>query len=239
MAPFASIFLLYYRLFVNLYQFGYSRLKEISLSSAIILTTAGLFLSFSRTALLGAGLGLFFLSFVHLKKWRRLLLSFFFIIATAGLLFYNYGQLYYTRFEPLTGISTASVVDRKTYIQESFSLIKKHPLFGVGAGNYGLALNQAVDKKINSYYYQPVHNFWLMLFTEIGLFGLICIVFLFFKLIIDSLKNLKQAREAKLIVACLLLTFAISLFDHWLWSLHFGVLFFWTIIGLSIKTLAK
>ena len=222
-------------LFINLYQNNYSRAKEIGLSLMIILATVGLFLSFSRAAIIAMALGLIIIIASRPRAWRRALLSILFIAATGLILFFNYGQLYHNRLEPLQGVASQSIDDRATYFQESMTIIKKHPLFGVGAGNYGLALVQQFPDKPNSYYYQPVHNVFLFIWSEIGVLGLALWLILLFKLLLDGLKTIKISAESGLAVAGLSLVIALMFFDHWLWSLHFGLMFFWLIVGLVLK----
>jgi len=232
-------------LFINLYAQGYSRTKEILLSLAIFLNTIALFVSFSRAGILATAIGLIWLFFLNLKNWRRLFLSFFISGLTVFILVVPYGQLYQSRLAALgettisTRLETKSLAERADYTRHALQLTKNHPLFGVGAGNYGLAVEREVVKDQLSYYYQPVHNAFLLIFAEIGIFGLICWLLLLTKLLFDCFTKIKTNQEASLAIAGLGLIVVIMFFDHWLWSLHFGIIFFWLIIGLIVKVLSK
>lgn len=242
--------------------------QEIMLSIALVMITAGLFFSFSRSAILGTFFGLAILFAHHIKKsrlsisfsratvsaawlinllinnfknWQYWLITGAIIGITVIALIIPYGHLYRARvgvFDPATvgaRLEVKSLDERSSYNTQAWELIKKHPLWGVGVGHYGLAISQELIPNQLSYYYQPVHNVFLLIWSEIGLggalFWLALIAFLFF----TALQNIKTNAYAPLAFALLFLPFTIMFFDHWLWSLHFGILFLWMIIGLVIK----
>lgn len=214
------------------------RLKELALSLIIILGAIGLFLSFSRAAVLAFCLGLAILFISQWKLWPRLLLSLFLIVAVSGALASQYGYLYVTR-APNIAVSVVdqrleakSLSERAEYLRQAKILIARHPLLGVGLGNFGVAVSETITKKQISYYYQPVHNVFFLVASEIGLTGL-----LFFLLFLGWLffGALKIVRDNSLPLALLGALLAMMMFDHWLWSLHFGVLFFWLVAGLAFK----
>lgn len=250
--------------------------QELALSFALILITAGLFVSFSRAAILSAGLGLIILFIGHFKNWRLFLTPALIIGVTVIALIIPYGHLYRARvgvFDPATvgaRLEVKSLDERSSYNRQAWELIKKHPLWGVGAGHYGLAISQEIIPQQLSYYYQPVHNVFLLVWAELGAVGLFFWVVLLVKLLLDiilsfrakphwttaqgKLKNffntfknlegiLHQTAAAGLVqndknglaLAIFILPLTIMFFDHWLWDLHFGVLFFWLIVGLVIK----
>jgi hypothetical protein len=100
---------------------------------------------------------------------------------------------------------------------------------GVGAGNYGLAVqNKFIGLSYNSY--QPVHNVYLLVCSEIGIIGFFSFCALFFYFTYMRWKR-GDTYEIAVIVSILCL----FLFDHWWWSLHFGVLFLFLILGILGK----
>lgn len=214
------------------------RIKELFLSLVIILGTAGLFLSFSRAAILAFGLGLFILFISHYKLWPRLLLSLFLIVAVSGALAYQYGYLYVTRSQNIAvssldnRLEAKSINERIEYLNQAKTIIKTYPLLGVGLGNFGIAVSERITTKQLSYYYQPVHNVFFLVASEIGLLGLACLVILLGLLLLNSLKINKNCSLPLALLGALLV---IMTFDHWLWSLHFGVLLNWLILGLIFK----
>ena len=74
--------------------------------------------------------------------------------------------------------------------------------------------------------YQPVHNWYLLTLGELGVMGLLLLLILLFHFF-------KSAGAASRSLLILLLT--IGLFDHYLWSLYFGLIFVWLILALTKK----
>jgi O-antigen ligase len=110
-------------------------------------------------------------------------------------------------------------------------LIKKNWLFGSGIGNYTKTL--AVKEPQRPWYYlQPVHNTFLLVWAETGIFGLLFFIALLGFLFLQSVK-----KKNILSLSILSILAIIMIFDHYLWSLHFGILFFWIIIGFIYKNL--
>ena len=81
-----------------------------------------------------------------------------------------------------------------------------------------------------SWHYQPTHNVFLLIWAEVGILGLLAIAVLFFIIIKKFI--IHDDWQA---LPVLLALIVIMLVDHWLWSLHFGVLFFWLVLGMIIK----
>ncbi len=129
--------------------------------------------------------------------------------------------------------------ERAELTKQSLFLIKKHFWTGVGLGNYTLAVYGQINARQPSWYYQPAHNVFLLVWAETGLFGFLFFSALFFYLFSRAYKKWLDQPEGLFIFLPLLTALIIMLnFDHWWWSLHFGVLFFWFILGLAIKSLS-
>ncbi len=74
---------------------------------------------------------------------------------------------------------------RLIFWKKSFCLIHSHPLAGVGAGNWRLAVPSCKapvnpEHTIKNYTYSQPHNEWINLFSELGIIGLILSFFVFF-----------------------------------------------------------
>jgi O-antigen ligase len=225
-------------LLINTEKKPHQRIQELALSLVIILGTAGLFFSFSRAAVLAFSLGLFILFITQLKKWPRLLLSLFLVAMVSGVLAYQYGYLYVSRAANIAvsnvdkRLEAKSLSERAEYLEQAKTLIKTHPLLGVGLGNFGVAVAQTINKNQISYYYQPVHNVFYLVASEAGLAGLLMFILLLGFLIIDALKIIRANSLPLALLGALIIIMA---FDHWLWSLHFGILFYWLVLGLVFK----
>ncbi|GAI58652.1 unnamed protein product, partial [marine sediment metagenome] len=75
-------------------------------------------------------------------------------------------------------LTEQSVGLRVFYNQTAFLIIKEHPWLGIGLGNFVWEIRQTLDL-LSSWIHQPVHNVYLLIASEIGLFGL-AVFFIFY-----------------------------------------------------------
>ena len=171
----------------------------------LILGTSVIFISFSRTV--WTVWFLIIISWLWIRKKDLVLPSLFFL---------SFGN--------------ESVWRRLELTDAAFKIFKTSPIFGVGLGNFITQLPKfLVPKKL--YFWQPVHNIFLLILAETGIIGIWFMVygvwFIFRKLWQE--KNL----------ALLYSFFAIILtgfFDHYWLTLQQTQLLLALIIGLSIKS---
>ncbi|MFA5360165.1 MAG: O-antigen ligase family protein [Patescibacteria group bacterium] len=194
--------------------------------------SVALFFSFSRGAWLAVLAGGFFMltSFVirrDLKSQKEMLTAILFSSILIGVLFFQYNELVITRLTDNSRLEIKSKVERVASYHEATGMIKKYPITGVGLGNYTLALNRQIPNQ-ESFYYQPTHNVFLLIWAETGVFGLLFFIGLMVYLLAKCFTARNNAVVASLIVLIILMSI-----DHWLFSLHFGVLFFWLILGIA------
>jgi O-antigen ligase len=136
-------------------------------------------------------------------------------IATFAALF---PQPFLTRINADNRLEYKSTSERQASLSEGWKIIKKHPILGVGVGNYGLAVHRDIDSTKPSYYYQPTHNVFLLIWAELGLVGLLLIAYCLYLI---AFKN----RETLLYIGMLLLPLLIiATLDHYLWSLYSGLM---------------
>jgi O-antigen ligase len=196
-----------------------------------------LFFTFSRSAWLGVIVGIMIMLAVAVrqKDWlaQKKILEIILVLGIFVFILSNiFSGLVNARLDADTRLEIKSNTERIKSYQAAWSLIKNHWLLGVGVGNYTLA-EFNLDPTQPSYYYQPTHNTFFLIISEIGLLG-----FLFFILIIlllfqggarGGLSKNKNFFSFVILVAILVM----SMFDHWWWSLHFGILFFGMMMGLT------
>ncbi len=189
-----------------------------------------LIFSFSRTAWLGvlAGLFFYFLFSIYKRECRSFLikplLSIFVLTAILG---FVYSDLFFTRLNNQNRLEIQSNRERISLLEEAKHLMKKHIIFGAGVGNYSTAVFKEIDNSRPSYTYQPVHNVFFLIGVELGILGLIS--FLIFLFYLAHLLVQKHNFDALSILLSILI---MMMFDHWWWSLHFGVLLFWFVLGI-------
>jgi len=222
---------------------------KLLILSSLLIILLGILLTFSRSAWLALAVGIIFLgASIDLKKdFIKLLL----IFSLAGIVFIsvNY-ENFSTRFDTGKRLEQKSISERSLYFNQSKKIIKENFWLGTGAGNYTLAVFQSTfafaapfaevateaesaDKKDEIkkpiWQYQPVHNIFMLIWAELGIIGLILFILILTQIFLKSLKN-------KTLFCCLLFVVCCLLFlDHWLWTTHFGILFFWLIAGLAVK----
>jgi O-antigen ligase len=148
-----------------------------------------------------------------------------------GLFVVPYYYVFAPRLFGHTRLETKSVIERVAGLEESWHIFKAHPIIGSGLGNFGLALH-SLDSKELVWFYQPVHNIFSLLLSEIGIFGILVFAWLIFSIF-------KQAwfiKENRALTLGLIVTLAIlACFDHWLISLHAGIFIGATSLGLMLK----
>jgi len=189
-----------------------------------------LFFTFSRTAWLAyaAGSAVLLISLIRQRdRWvlGRYLAIVFFSIIMLFIVAYPYQSLLQVRLQGETRLEQKSLTERRDYLEQSRDLIKSHYLAGVGIGNYSLFSRQADNYQKPAWDYQPVHNVFLLLWAEGGVFALI---FFIAFLVMMAKKNRRAVYSGAILTALII----IMLFDHWLLSLPFGLLFLFLALGL-------
>ncbi len=209
---------------------------------AIALLSAGLAVTFSRGAWLafGAGLAAYILialigllqsrvrSFATARAGALALVV---ITLFVGALVASYPEPFTERAFGGGRLEVKSTGERASGINEAWQLVREHPVIGVGAGNYGLAVHRDIDASKPAYYYQPVHTVVLLVVAELGLIG----IFAFGFWILTLLRYIRRA-EPLIILAPLVV---LSLFDHYLWSLYSGMMIGAVYLGIFYLRLDK
>ena len=189
-----------------------------------------MFFTFSRAAWMAYAVGsvvLLISLMIQKDRWvlGRCLALIFFSGIMLALIAYPYQSLLEARVQGDTRLEKKSLEERRDYLLQSKDLIEKHWLAGVGVGNYPMFLRQADGNQKSPWDYQPVHNCFLLLWAECGIFSLA-----FFVAFLGAMA--KQNRHTVFSGAILVALIILMLFDHWLLSLPFGLLFLFLILGL-------
>ena len=131
-----------------------------------------------------------------------------------------------------------STQERVEYYSQAKDLIKDYWYQGVGIGSFTQATyNQDASKEV--WNYQPVHNIYLLVMTEVGIFGgliFLLIVFEFFRRVLGRcFIELKEDNWFLVYSLAFVSLLIIGPLDHYLWSLSFGMMLFWLVLGLWLK----
>jgi O-antigen ligase len=200
----------------------------------LLLFTATLFFTFSRAAWLSLLVGCFFILAFNYIKGNRIaarqvtkLLAMMAILVTV--LTVQFQDIVSSRLWGDSRLETRSAIERVESIQGSGIIIQDNLILGAGIGNYSLALEEQ-DPDQPGWSYQPVHNTFLLIISEIGFLGLI-----FFIGALSWIAAIAYRRRDYAGLSILLSLLVLMIFEHWLWSLHFGILFLWLILALIYK----
>ncbi|MBF8280896.1 MAG: O-antigen ligase-related protein [Candidatus Magasanikbacteria bacterium] len=196
---------------------------------AAAILTAGLFLSFSRSAWLAAALALVIL--MGRVVMRRVVAAGFWpmftmiilTVLTLGIIFRS-ALISRFNFSGTTATETISSSERTLYKHDARKLIREQPFFGVGIGNmtYSAWLK---DSSRYSFLYQPVHNIFYLITAEIGLVGLII-------WLIAIWREIKIVRQGSDRLTLIILILPLAIFDHYLWTAWVGLILFWGLLAL-------
>lgn len=205
--------------------------------SAILILTCGVWTSLSRQAFLGCAVGIAFLVIRAVLKSRiamsQIALTLLCVFTPIVFLTTLAPDVVSTRLLAQAPLEKNSINERVQFIEDTHMLIRDNGFWGIGLNQTTAALYTQDNKNhatrdVSTY--QPVHVVPLLVWQEVGLFGLLawlaCVALPF----IPSLR----ATESVFFASYLgLLT--ISLWDHYLWSLPFGILLFWVVWGLTLN----
>jgi O-antigen ligase len=188
-----------------------------------------LFFTFSRAAWLALVLGLLVLLLTLIIKKDYWVLGRFIVLLCFSLVMifavaFPYRDLVAVRVSDDTRLEQKSLQERQDYLIQARDLIKNNWLFGVGVGNYTVALAEQESTSRNIWAYQPVHNVFLLLWAQSGTLALIFFCFFLFLL--------KKDRRTILAWTIFIVLLVLMLADHWLLSLPFGLLFLFLVLGL-------
>ncbi len=191
---------------------------------SIILFTTNVLFTFSRTIWL-----LLFISIITILikinsvQRKKIIAPLSLIVVTIIFIISTYQNLFFSRLVQDTSFSHNSVNERSLYIQQAKKIILQKPLLGVGGGNYTLIVYKKDFSIYPIWYYQPVHNVFLLILAELGIVGLI----LFLLFLIQTL--MKTSPQLRFLLVILYFLF---FFDHWLWTSHFGLFLLFLILGM-------
>ncbi|MFA6369914.1 MAG: O-antigen ligase family protein [Patescibacteria group bacterium] len=184
--------------------------ERIVLLALFLIFSTALFASFSRAAIFAFALALLALIFSQRQTFWRKGSSFIIgLIILSTLSFFAYQPLVNGRADLNARLEVKSISERTLYLQQAGEIIINNPVRGVGVGNYIVAL-MGNFPNLSIWSYQPVHNYWLLVWAELGIFGLLAVVLLWFAVLKKSFNNKTWSLW--------LLLFFLSLFDHWLWT---------------------
>lgn len=198
-------------------------------SGIIIPLIIALILTFSRTSWLALGVIILIQYNLQTQKLKIPLMKIILILSIILLTIVtlDLDSLIYQR---LSFFNDAAYHERVTFIEAGIQMIKSNP-FGYGANLFTEILPQFTNQHLQPWELQPIHNFWLLLATELGILfpftlGLILIYCLikFYKTQIISKTKHQKVIDPKTTLALVSGCILISFFDHYFYTSSQGFL---------------
>ncbi|TSC91912.1 MAG: hypothetical protein CEN90_27 [Parcubacteria group bacterium Licking1014_17] len=238
MTPHPNILALW--MFIALIAFIYWYLaKKPKLSVSLALAAPmifGFYFTFSRTTLAIWALSFAVLSIIFIFLKRGLtpdgILRFkklFLIIVAVSILF---AALFFPQVKARINLSSQdeAVTYRIYYNKLAESITKSSPVIGIGIGQFVYKLMKTLPHN-SPYVYQPAHNMYLLISSEIGIPGLVLFAaFILFVLIRRLKSGLSKIQNILALTLCLGILI-IAFFDHPTWTSQQGSLIFGLALG--------
>lgn len=206
------------------------RREKLFYSATTLFSVIAIFLTFSRTGWLYLTIStfVFFLLSNMRDKLKYILgvgigILILFKTALFGIVSQRFTSLFYE--------DSKSLLTRFSLNEAAWKMFVEHPWFGVGFNNFIISLPGYLRQTGELQSYQPVHNIYLLLLSESGIFGLgifLCIVAL---TVINLTKNknlILKNSHLLIILTGLLIT---GMFDHYLLTLPQGQLLLAVVLG--------
>ena len=148
-----------------------------------------------------------------------------------------------------------SLEERGLYLNVSRGTILANPVVGVGMGQFVLDMQKYYPKPLESWQFQPVHNVWLIVWSELGIVGLaLFLVFMYKMFHVEHFSALSYRKEGmgenkdnailhnkygvmsnevvlRYFKGILLGIVFIMFFDHYFWDIQQGSLMLWMVLG--------
>ena len=197
------------------------KIKKVSFCALTVILAAGLLMTFSRGAWLGAGIA-FILMMLFLRKFK-ILMAFICIILLILLVVPDVRERFLFSFQK-GGDATRFILWRGAW-----SMIEERPFFGKGLGTFIIYLPEYTSKKFVQY----AHNSFLQIWAETGIFSLLSFLGFLYLILSKAIRLARKSTDPIFLGAlCGVCGFLLhSFFDSQLYSLQLSILF-WMIIGL-------
>jgi O-antigen ligase len=215
--------------------------QRVAFLVGIVSIFLGLLLTFSRSAWLGAVLGIFTYIVFRIKYhvWGKWDTRIFLTLAIAAVVFAGVlHETVFSRFDGTVIENEGSVSERVQSLEDAKVAIGEgNMLLGTGVGNF-TAQMMALQPERPVWTIQPAHNVFILVFAELGLIGLVLFSGFIVFLLVPILKSLSVRQAGKIVnqkSAILVTLLPILLLDHYLWTSHFGLFFLFLFLGLASR----
>lgn len=212
-------------LLVALFWANYYLKKHLWILLAVmIILLMALLLTFSRTVFLALGGALLVYYSMLNRRLPIKMVMLFCSILVFLIVALNLEEIVVERF--LMWNDPVSTEDRLEYIDVSKDMLIERP-FGVGLAGFTRMMQEYSVQKILPWEMQPVHNVYLLIMNESGVFAGLLFIFTIgfvFLMLVISLRKLKEDENqfALVMAAVLSAMMIVFLFDHYFYTLYQG-----------------
>ncbi len=213
--------------------FKKKKYQTILIFLSLIISTFTIFLTLGRISVFAWIFDLIII-FFYLTKNRYKFVNkknsiLFFLPLFLLIIFIFQKNIYFLRLESVSFVDE-SFVQRIWLMDQTVNIIRNNFLFGVGINNFYYYLSPYLQSS-KIFFVQPVHNIYLLIFSETGLIGFLFFVYFCFGLL---KKTFYKNRKIKPYILMLLITtFFLGFFDHYLLTIQQGQILFAIIFGIS------
>jgi len=190
----------------------------------------GLYATLNRAAWIGLGIGLCVFAIASNKRWW--IGIFMILLASAILLLPDLRLRFSTIFSDEFAVRDASL-GRTFRWDTALQIFSEHPFFGIGPGGFGGAVAYGIQAFGGLY----VDNYYLLILSNYGLFGIASFLFLLVSSIRDAFRGLRAALEKdRYLVAGIIggmVAFCVHLLFENLWDITPLNISFWVMAGLA------
>jgi O-antigen ligase len=227
-----------------------SKIQKFVLLMSLPILIFGLFLTFSRTAIMVfifGSLAMFLFEFFRLRRQehteqrlkdgKTLIKLFSLFLVSCVLVIVVLFPCIKARFFTIS-MQEQAVDLRFFYNEMAIKMIKEKPVLGIGIGNFvhysqnypeyikaATKMSGENQNQVPEWIYQPVHNIYLLIASEIGILGLLMLL----GFVGWNITGRGKDTCFLFLISCFLI---ISLADHYFWTLQAGGTMFW--LGLAL-----
>ncbi len=174
--------------------------------------SAAFVLTFSRMGVisLGFGLGFAFLLLLLRRRLTAMMVVPLLLLGVTGAMVVAPYAYDYMSTRPET------VTNRIPLMIKSVQMIVSDPIFGVGLNNHTVAKDEMFGESTDGEQYSPVHNHYLALATEVGLFGIGLQIAFFAWVLVEAVRRTRSEVFIVQLYAIAAVATLVALYTHWL-----------------------
>ena len=209
------------------------RSERIFFSLTLGFNLFGLAVTFSRAGYLSACVALGVMGiFLAYKKAPGIKQASALLVLVAALAI----TLFFPWISTRATLTDSATIERTQYNIAGLEMVASQPVLGLGIGESVLHMEQYMHRALQPWEKQPVHNYFILAAAEMGLPGVMILIWLFwlhFQALLGQAKTETSIFPAALLSAGLIAFFLLMQFDHYFYTLQQTQMLLWVMLGIS------